>query len=64
MALENCGFMRRIPGSFRSKSGFFEKHHGDVVPNGIDALADITLQSGFVGQQMNGLLAKGTGENG
>jgi hypothetical protein len=56
--------MRRIPGSFRSKSGFFEKHHGDVVPDRIDALAGFTFQSRLVGQQMHGLLAKGTGKNG
>jgi hypothetical protein len=50
-------------GSFGSDRGFFGKHDGDVVFDGVDAAAGAALEAGAVGERIDGSFADGADEN-
>jgi hypothetical protein len=56
--------MEGLLSSFRGKRRFLGEHHRNVIPDRINPFADVALQSGIIGQQLNGLLANRTDEDG
>ena len=51
-------------GSFGSDRGFFGKHDGDVVFDGVDAAAGAALEAGGVGEWIDGSFAERADEDG
>jgi len=52
-------------GSFRGDGGFFGKHDGDVVTDGVDAAAGgrLAFEAGIVRSELDRSLAHGTNED-
>jgi hypothetical protein len=50
-------------GSIGRNFGFFEEHHGNVVANRVNALADIALKAGAIGEKADRFLADDADED-
>ena len=62
MELRNSAFMGRFGKSFGNNFRFFRHHHGDFVPNRINALASLAFEPRIVGEGLYGFFANGAGE--
>ena len=62
MELRNSAFMGGSANLFGNNFRFFRHHHGDFVPNRIDALASFAFEPRIVGEGPYGFFANGAGE--
>jgi hypothetical protein len=57
--LSSGEWRRSIGGDFR----FFEEHHGNIVADRVNALADVALEAGAIGEKADGFFADDTDED-